>query len=221
VRFIILLGVVSFFADATYESARSILGPFLASLGATGVTVGLIAGFGELLNNGLRVFFGYFADRSGRYWAITIIGFAINMASVPLLAFASSPFVAAALVFLERAGKAVRNPPRDAMLSSAAQQVGHGWRFGLQEALGQVGAVVGPLLVALEMSLGYGYRFSFALMAIPAVLTLAVLLFSRKLYPDPGRFETEPSPVECKAWGTRTTGRGCDARRIFRNTRKT
>ena len=90
VRFIILLGVVSLFADATYESARSILGPFLASLGATGLTVGLIAGFGESLNNGLRVFFGYFADHTGRYWAITIIGFAINMASVPLLAFAGS-----------------------------------------------------------------------------------------------------------------------------------
>jgi hypothetical protein len=48
-KFVLMVGIVSFFADFTYEGARSITGPFLATLGASGTVVGFVAGFGELL----------------------------------------------------------------------------------------------------------------------------------------------------------------------------
>ena len=86
--FVVLLGVVSLFADMTYEGSRSIWGPYLGTLGATGAIVGLIAGGGELLGYVLRLFTGALADKTRRYWTITIVGYAINLLAVPALALA-------------------------------------------------------------------------------------------------------------------------------------
>ena len=62
--FVILLGVVSLFADMTYEGARSITGPYLAVLGASATVVGIVAGFGELVGYALRLAAGYLSDRT-------------------------------------------------------------------------------------------------------------------------------------------------------------
>ncbi len=184
-RLILLLGVVSLFADATYESYRSILGPYLGTLGANGAVVGTVAGIGELIGYGLRLGSGYLADRTGRYWGLSLIGFTLNMAAVPVLALTGRWEMVAALVFVERTGKAIRNPPRDAILSHAAGVVGRGWGFGLQEALGQIGAVVGPLAIAAALHYHVGYRTCLGTLAIPAVLTLFFLGIGAWSYPDP------------------------------------
>jgi hypothetical protein len=134
-RFVLLIGLLSFFADFTYEGSRSILGPYLLTLGASGAIVGAVMGLGELAGYGLRLVSGRWADVSGRYWPITIFGYVVQMTSVPLLTLTGSWPAAACLVVLERAGKAIRNPPRDVMLSHAGKQAGgYGWAFGLHEA---------------------------------------------------------------------------------------
>jgi len=126
--FVVLIGIVSLFADMTYEGSRSIWGPFLGTLGATGAIVGLVAGGGELLGYLLRLFTGVLADKTQRYWTITIVGYAINLLAVPALALAGNWPIAAGLVILERSGKALRTPARDAMLSYAAKDMGGaGW----------------------------------------------------------------------------------------------
>src|SRR5215471_2342920 len=89
-RLIVLIGILSFFADFAYEGSRSIVGPYLASLDASGTIVGAVGGLGELLGYGLRLFSGRLADATGRYWPITIFGYVIQMASVPALALTSS-----------------------------------------------------------------------------------------------------------------------------------
>lgn len=188
-KFVVLVGVVSLFADMTYEGARSITGPFLALLGASGTVVGVVAGFGELIGYGLRLVSGYVSDRTGRYWAVTLFGYAVNMLAVPLLALAGRWEVAAALMVMERMGKAIRTPARDAMLSHATKQIGRGWGFGLHEALDQIGAVVGPLAVAAVFYLKGSYRTGFAVLLAPALLALGVLLAARFLYPRPQDFE--------------------------------
>jgi len=190
--FVILLGVVSLFADMTYEGARSVTGPFLAILGASSFTVGLVAGLGELLGYGLRLVSGFISDRTRKYWAITIVGYAINLFAVPALALANHWELAAALMIAERIGKALRNPPRDVMLSFATQQMGRGWGFGFHEAMDQIGAVVGPLLVTLIQVLRGEYRIAFAFLLIPAVLAVATLLIARLLYPRPHELEANP-----------------------------
>jgi hypothetical protein len=110
-KFVLLVGVMSFFADFTYEGSRSIIGPFLGALGAGALTIAVITGAGEFLGYGLRLVSGRGADATGRYWPITIGGYALQMSVVPLLALAGSWQVAALLIILERVGKATRNPP--------------------------------------------------------------------------------------------------------------
>jgi hypothetical protein len=126
-KFVLLVGVMSLFADFTYEGSRSIIGQYLGELGAGALAIATITGFGELLGYGLRLVSGRGADRTGLYWPITIGGYILQMSVVPLLALAGSWQVAAVLIILERVGKATRNPPRDAMLAHAAKTMGYGW----------------------------------------------------------------------------------------------
>ncbi|MGI6285573.1 MFS transporter [Neomoorella humiferrea] len=188
-KFIILLGIVSLFSDMTYEGARSITGPFLAVLGASGAVVGFVAGLGELLGYGVRLISGYLSDRTGKYWPITILGYILNLFAVPLLALAGNWQLAAILMITERVGKAIRTPARDAMLSHATSEVGRGWGFGLHEAMDQIGAIAGPLIVALVLYLRGDYQTGFAVLFIPAFLAITVLVVARFLYPTPRDLE--------------------------------
>lgn len=199
-RFVVLIGVVSLFADMTYEGARSITGPYLAVLGASGTIVGIVAGFGELIGYGLRLVSGYISDRTGRYWTVTLIGYFINMLAVPLLALAGSWPLAAMLMIAERAGKAIRNPPRDAMLSHATKEMGRGWGFGIHEALDQIGAVLGPLFVTAVLYFKGSYQTSFAILLVPALLALSVLLVTRSFYPRPRDLEAILPELETKGF---------------------
>ncbi len=193
--FVVLLGIVSLFADMTYEGSRSIWGPFLGTLGASGAIVGLVAGGGELLGYVLRLFTGALADRTKRYWAITIAGYAINLLAVPALALAGNWPVAAGLVILERSGKALRTPARDAMLSYAAKDMGGaGWAFGLHEALDSTGAVLGPLIAALVLFLHGGFRHAFAWLLLPAIGALATLAIARTKFPQPQELDAASAP---------------------------
>jgi len=193
--FVVLIGIVSLFADMTYEGSRSIWGPFLGTLGATGAIVGLVAGGGELLGYLLRLFTGVLADKTQRYWTITIVGYAINLLAVPALALAGNWPIAAGLVILERSGKALRTPARDAMLSYAAKDMGGaGWAFGLHEALDSIGAVLGPLIAALVLFLHGGYRHAFAWLLLPALAALATLAIARAKFPQPQNLDARPAP---------------------------
>ena len=199
-RFIVLLGVVSLLADVTYEGARSITGPYLAILGATATVVGFVAGLGELVGFGLRIVSGYISDRTGRYWTIAIAGYVVNLLAVPLLALAGRWEVAALLMIAERTGKAIRAPARDAMLSHATKQVGRGFGFGLHEALDQIGAVVGPAIMAVVLSLHGRYQTGFAVLLIPALMALCVLVAARLIYPHSREFEVKLIKLESKGF---------------------
>ena len=203
VKFVVLIGIVSLFADMTYEGARSITGPYLAVLGASGTIVGIVAGFGELVGYGLRLASGYISDRTGRYWTVTLVGYVVNMLAVPLLALAGSWETAAFLMIAERTGKAIRNPPRDAMLSHATQTMGRGWVFGLHEALDQIGAVIGPLIVTAVLYFKGTYRVGFAVLLVPAILALSVLVAARLLYPRPKDLEAILPDLETKGYPRR------------------
>lgn len=186
IRFIVCLGVVSLFADMTYEGAHSIIGPFLKEKGATATEVGIIAGLGEMLAASLRFFSGRFADRTRAYWTLTIVGYGVNLIVVPAMAFAGNWEMAALLVVIERTGKAIRGPARDVLLSDVTSVVGHGWGFGLHAAFDQTGAMVGPLLMAVAVSQSHQFAPAFLRLAVPAILALGALLFAKAAYPVQG-----------------------------------
>lgn len=183
--FVLLMGLVSLLADMVYEGGRSISGPYLALLGASGTVVGLVAGLGELIAYGLRLVFGYLSDRTRRYWAFTIAGYSLTALVVPALALAGSWQVAVLLLTLERMSKALRSPAKDTLLAYATRSIGYGKGFGLHEALDQIGAVAAPLTLAAILAWRGDYRLAFALLLIPGLLTILALLVARARFPQP------------------------------------
>jgi MFS family permease len=190
--FIIAFGVVSLFADMAYEGMRAISGPFLGLLGASAAIVGIVAGTGELAGYLLRLVSGNLVQRSGAYWPMAVAGYAIQMAAVPALALAANWPVAALLIVLERAGKAVRNPAGNTMMSHAGEEIGHGWAFGLHEALDQTGALAGPLIAALVLAHHGHYHDAFLWLGIPAALTIVIVILVAWRFPEAAKIPAAP-----------------------------
>jgi MFS family permease len=153
---------------------------------ASAFIVGVVTGFGELAGYGLRYFSGRFADATGRFWPTAITGYVVQMIAVPMLTLTHSWQTAAIFIILERIGRAIRNPPRDVMLSYAAKHIGgYGWTFGIHEACDQFGAMFGPLLIAVVLAHYGNYQMAFAVLLVPAGLNLIFVLIARLLYPRP------------------------------------
>ncbi|SEB19570.1 Sugar phosphate permease [Mycobacterium sp. 283mftsu] len=189
-HFVLVFGVVSLFADMVYEGARSIIGPYLATLGASAAVVGLVAGAGEFIGYGLRVVAGYAVSRTQHYWTWTITGYALTVLSVPLIGVTGSLVPALLLYGTERLGKAVRSPAKDTLLSHASTSTGRGSAFGVHQALDQTGAIAGPLLLAAVLSAHAGdYRLAFGVLIVPGVLVLVLLGWLRFRVPDPRDYE--------------------------------
>ena len=198
-RFVVGFGLVSGLADIVYEGARSIIGPYLGTLGATAATVGLVTGLGEATALVLRLATGRFADRSGRPWPQTMVGYVLTAVCVPLLALTGNLAAATVLYTGERLGKAVRTPARDIMLSHASAVVGRGRAFGLHKLLDQTGAMIGPLFIAVVLAVAHdSYRLAFALMGLPGLLAVVRLVRLRRLAPDPRAWEPAAEVSEAK-----------------------
>lgn len=196
--FIVLLGIVSLFSDMTHEGAAGIRGAYLLLLGASASTIGFISGLGELLGFSLRYFFGRLTDKTHKYWLITIVGYAVDVFAVPLLALVPQNgwIFACALLILERVGKAIKKPAKNTILSFAASGEKAGRSFALQEALDQIGAFLGPVMLFLVMSLSHfelfaKYRLCYVVLAFPALMTMVFLLIAKHRFPHPELFEKE------------------------------
>jgi MFS family permease len=197
-RFVVGFGVVSALGDVVYEGARSVIGPFLRDRGATAAVVGLVTGIGEAVALVFRLGTGHLADRTGRPWPQTILGYALTMVCVPLMALPGGLALAAGLYNGERFGKALRSPARDTMLAHASAKLGTGYTFGLHEALDQLGALAGPLAIAAFLGLGGSLRMSFALLAVPGAVALLVLTRLRLAAPDPAAYDPSAAVSDAK-----------------------
>ncbi|HEY1728217.1 MAG TPA: MFS transporter [Candidatus Baltobacteraceae bacterium] len=190
-RFVFLMGIVNLFADMVYEGGRGEVGALLGSLGASGFVVGAVAGGGELAGYAVRSIAGAIADRTGKYWIEIWAGYIINQLCVPALALAGSWPAAAGLVIGERFGRGVRRPATSGLIAEAGRQLGRrGWTFGVNEAMDQTGATIGPLLLAVGITHS-GIRLGYGVLFIPAICTLIALAVaqtaSRGLTPSVGR----------------------------------
>jgi Major Facilitator Superfamily len=203
-RTVVGFGVVSLAADMVYEGARSVTGPLLASLGASAVLVGLVSGAGEATALLMRVVFGSWADRRRSYWMLTFVGYGLTAACVPALAI--TPFLASvglvlacALTLGERLGKAVRSPAKTALLAHAATAVGLGRGFGVHQALDQIGAVAGPLLVAAVVAAVGTIWPAMAVLIIPGAVAMLLLVRIWRSMGNPILSDEHTSPHETAA----------------------
>lgn len=207
VAFIVLLGVVSLFADMNYEGGRSVVGQYIKLLGTGAFALGLSAGFGEFIGYALRLVSGAVADRTRKYWALIITGYVVQLCSLPMLAFVRGWKLALAFLFLERVGKAIRKPAHDAVISFASKQTGSGFGFGLHEAMDQVGAFLGPALFSLLLFSGpdgaalADYRRGLLLLFIPAGLVVLIVSAARFFFPHPQNFELDRAAPEVRMKG--------------------
>lgn len=146
VTVIIIFGIISMLGDIVYETARSANSQYLNLLSISAAQVGLVFGIGEFLGYFIRLIAGVLSDKRGRHWPLMFLGYGMLLV-VPLIGFTMNWNILIVLILMERIGKALRSPAKDTILSEIAEnQVGVGFAFGLQEALDQIGAFVGPLI---------------------------------------------------------------------------
>ena len=199
VAFLTLMGMVSLFSDMTHEGARSILGEYLNLAGASAASIGFVSGIGELCGYSLRLISGFVADKTRKYWTLVIAGYVIRVLAIPALALIPEHgwIWACGLVILERIGKAVKKPAKNTLVSFAASEIGTGKGFAYQEFLDQLGAFLGPVILFVTAivkgteDLFTTYRLSFAVLLIPAMITIALVLSAKIKYPNPEMFEKQ------------------------------
>jgi MFS-type transporter involved in bile tolerance (Atg22 family) len=179
---ILLLGIVSLLGDVVYEGSRGIVTPYLEFLGASAFAIAFFGRFGEFLGYALRLVSGRLADTTRAYWIFIFLGYGL-IVSIPLLGIVGMWQIAVILVLLERIGKAVRSPSRDAVLSIVSRGVGTGKAFGIHELLDQIGAILGPLIVA---GLMFYTSNNYNLTLQPSIITLyhAFGIFSLHIQED-------------------------------------
>ncbi len=173
---VMMMGIVSMLGDIVYESGRGIAPDFLYFLGASAFLVGLASGIGELIGYGARLVSGPLADRSRAYWFFIFLGYGLILA-VPLMGFTNGIYIIIGLLILERLGKALRSPSRDAVVSMISKGIGSGKAFGLHEFIDQIGAVAGPALLGFIMYIsGNNFSLSFKTL-LPFYLLMMLVLY--------------------------------------------
>lgn len=183
VTVIIIFGIISMLGDVVYETARSANSQYLNFLSISAAQVGLVFGIGEFLGYFLRLVAGVLSDKSGRHWLFMFLGYGMLLV-VPLIGFTMNWNIIVVLILMERIGKALRSPAKDTILSSVAEnQVGVGFAFGLQEALDQIGAFIGPLIfTAVFYFTGQNgitqYQLGYKSLFIPFVILMLFLIYA-------------------------------------------
>jgi MFS family permease len=172
---IFALGWVSFFMDVSSEMIYPLLPAFLSSLGAGGVAIGFVAGLSETTASFFRVISGFLSDRLKKRKAVISLGYGLSALARPLLALSSSWGHVLGFRMLDRAGKGVRTPPRDALIADSSSSERFGRSYGIQRAMDTAGAVLGPALAAWILTAGMGYRSVFWISFIPAAIAVAII----------------------------------------------
>ena len=184
---VLLFGVISMLGDLVHESARSVNGQYLSLVGLSATQVGLVFGLGEFLGYALRLLSGAWLDKSKRYWLFLFVGYGVHLV-IPLMGLTTSWGWLYTFILLERIGKALRSPAKDTILSAVAEnQIGLGYAFGIQEALDQLGAFLGPLIfTALFYFVGSSglevFQLGYQLLVIPFIILMVVLVLVHRKF---------------------------------------
>jgi len=205
-RTIWLLGLISFVNDAASDMIYPLVPLYLASVLMAGPkALGLIEGIAEAFGSVLKLVAGVLADRlrQMRWWLVA--GYAVSGLVRPLIALSTSWLGVLACRFADRVGKGLRAAPRDALLTLSVPPAQRGLAFGLHRAMDNLGAVVGPLLAALLLALGYSLREVFFWAIVPAVLVIVLTLLVREperavLKPKPFRWNLSDQPVALRRY---------------------
>ncbi|MBM7582232.1 MFS family permease [Caldicoprobacter guelmensis] len=183
---ILIFGIISMMGDIIYESARSANSQYLNLLGISAALVGLVFGIGEFLGYFLRLIAGILSDKSGKHWIFMFLGYGMLLV-VPLMGLTRNWNILVVLILMERIGKALRSPAKDTILSGVSEnQVGIGFAFGIQEAVDQIGAFVGPLIFTMVFYFSgkngiAQYQLGYKLLFVPFVILMLFLIYAYRM----------------------------------------
>ncbi len=185
---VVILGVVSLFTDVSSEMILPILPFFLIQvLGANALIVGLEEGFSDSVVSFMKIFSGRFSDAAGKRKRFVGAGYALSTLMKTLFPFAQSWPEFIGMRIGERTGKGVRDAPRDALLTESTPSETRGKAFGFHRSMDTAGAIAGPIVtlvllgtVLASLNVADQYRSILLLAAIPAVLSVLVVLFVRE-----------------------------------------
>lgn len=194
-QFVFMIGIVNLFAEMTYEGGAAMNGQFMGVLGASAFTVSLVAGMGEFFGFIIRTVSGYLGDKIAKPWLIAFIGYSLNLFALPLMVFVDHWQVAAALIFAERIGRAIRKPTIESMLSYTTKKLGSGWVYALNTALSDIGATISPLLMALILFHKTDYQIAYAFLFISSICALIILSLTRRKFSNPTELEKGGAPT--------------------------
>lgn len=154
---------------------------FLMSMGASKTSLSLIEGIAESTASLLKTISGFWSDKIGRNKPFMIIGYGLSALIMPLYAVVISPMQVLYLRFIERVGKGIRTAPRDSLVAGSVTNGETGKSFGLQKAMDNSGAIVGPLIAfALLSFFPNNYQLIFLLAGIPSFMAIFVIIFGIK-----------------------------------------
>jgi len=196
---VVVLGFVSLFTDVSSEMILPILPFFLIQvLSANALIVGLVEGVAESVGTFSKIFSGRLSDSAGKRKRFVAAGYGLSTAMKVLFPFAQSWPEFLGMRILERTGKGVRDAPRDALLTESTPPETRGKAFGFHRSMDTAGAIAGPIItlgllatVATGLSREGAYRLILLLAAIPALVSVLVILFVR----EPSRTPTQSQPL--------------------------
>jgi MFS family permease len=180
-RNVLSTGLTSFLTDTSVKMVYSVMPMFLMSIGASKTSLALIEGIAESTAALVKALSGFWSDKIGRNKPFMLIGYGLSALIIPLYTFVVSPMQVLVLRFIERFGKGIRTAPRDSLIAGSITDGESGRSFGLQKAMDNSGAIVGPLIAfAMLSSIPGNYRMIFLVAGIPAILAILVLIFGIK-----------------------------------------
>jgi MFS family permease len=180
-RNILFTGLTSFLTDTSVKMVYSVMPMFLMSIGASKTSLALIEGIAESTAALIKALSGFWSDKIGKNKPFMLIGYGLSALIIPLYTFVVSPIQVLVLRFIERFGKGIRTAPRDSLIAGSITDGDSGRSFGLQKAMDNSGAIVGPLIAFTMLSFLPGnYRLIFLIAGIPSILAIFVIIFGIK-----------------------------------------
>lgn len=178
---VIYTGLTSFLTDTTVKMVYSVMPIFLMSIGASKTSLALIEGIAESTASLVKAFSGFWSDKIGKNKPFMLVGYGLSSLIFPLYALVVAPFQVLILRFIERFGKGIRTAPRDSLIAGSITNGESGRAFGLQKAMDNSGAIVGPLIAFILLTfIPNDFRLIFLIAGIPSVIGIFVIIFGIK-----------------------------------------
>ena len=172
-----LFGAVSLLNDFASEMVYPLLPAFVTSvLGGGAIALGALDGAADAAAAFVKLFAGRIADRPQRRGPLIVIGYFVAAAVRPIIAVTAAAWQVIGLRVVDRLGKGLRTPPRDAFIADITPEAMRGRAFGLQRGLDHVGAVIGPLVAWLMLSAGADVRRVILVSFVPGVIVVLLAM---------------------------------------------